>query len=59
MSTERRKLIFFLAPLAVEPTLGRHVVSKEQRWALFLSHFHFVKENVQGNANVFADILKR
>ena len=35
--TDHRNLLFVFAPLALEPSLGRHIVSKVQRWALYLS----------------------
>ena len=57
--TDHRNLLFVFAPLALEPALGRHVVNKVQRWALFLSQFPYVIEHVDGSRNVFADILTR
>ena len=33
--TDHRNLLFVFAPLTLEPALGRHVVSKVQRWALY------------------------
>ena len=55
--TDHRNLLFVFAPLALEPALGRHVVSKVQRWALFLSKYTYVIEHIDGDDNVFADIL--
>ena len=43
----------------MEPVLGRHVLSKVQRWALYLSRFAYIIEHVRGDENVFADILTR
>lgn len=57
--TDHRTLMSVFAPLALEPTLRRHIVSKVQRWTLFLSRFPFVIEHVSGTLNVFADILTR
>ena len=57
--TDHRNLLFVFAPYAFEPTLGRHIASKVQRWAIYLSRFSYVIEHVDGNANVFADILTR
>jgi len=57
--TDHRNLLFVFAPLALEPSLGLHIVSKVQRWALFLSRFSYVIEHVDGASNVFADILTR
>lgn len=57
--TDHRNLLFVFAPLAMEPTLGRHVVTKVQRWALFLSRFENAIEHIDGSKNVFADILTR
>ena len=57
--TDRRNLLFVFAPLALETALGRHVVSKVQRWALFLSSYRYMIEHIAGDENVFADILTR
>ena len=57
--TDHRNLLFVFAPLTLEPALGRHILSKVQRWALFLSRFSYVIEHVHGETNVFADILTR
>ena len=57
--TDHRNLLFVFAPLALEPSLGRHIISKVQRWALYMSRFHYVIEHVKGEDNVFADILTR
>ena len=57
--TDHPNLLFVFAPLALEPALGRHVVSEVQRWALFLSRFDYFIEHISGTANVFADILTR
>lgn len=57
--TDHRNLLFISAPLSLEPALGRHIVSKVQRWALFLSRFPYIIEHVDGDLNVFADILTR
>ena len=40
------------APLAFEPGLGRHITSKVQRWAMYLSWFTYVIKLVAGDANV-------
>ena len=57
--TDHRNLLFVFAPRALEPTLGRHVVSKVQRWAFYLSRFDYSIEHIRGEDNVFADILTR
>ena len=57
--TDHRNLLFIFNPCSLEPALGRHVVSKVQRWALYLSSFQYTIEHVSGNKNVFADILTR
>ena len=56
---DHRNLLFVFAPLALEPALGRQVVSKVQRWALFWSKYNYVTEHIDGDDNVFADILTR
>lgn len=57
--TDHRNLLFVFAPLALEPALGRHIVSKVQRWALYLSRFSYAIEHVRGELNVCADMLTR
>eukprot|EP00171_Calliarthron_tuberculosum_P002686 IDg2686t1 len=57
--TDHRNLLFIFAPLALEPALGRHVVSKVQRWALYLTRFYYAIEHISGSDNVFADLLTR
>lgn len=52
-------LLFIFAPLFLIPPLGRHVVSKVQRWALYLSRFEHTIKHIDGVKNVFADILTR
>jgi len=57
--TDHRNLLFIFAPLAINPILGHHIVSKVQRWALVLSTFNYTIEHIRGCDNVFADILTR
>ena len=57
--TDHRNLLFVFCPSALEPALGRHVISKVQRWALYLSRFDYTIEHIPGTENVFADILTR
>ena len=57
--TDHRNLLFVFNPRALEPKLGRHVVSKLQRWALFLLQFEYCIEHVRGEANVMADMMTR
>ena len=59
MFTDHRNLLFIFAPLALERSLGRHIIPKVQRWALYMSRFHYVIEHFKGKDNVFADILTR
>ncbi|PXF42858.1 Enzymatic polyprotein [Gracilariopsis chorda] len=57
--TDHRNLMFAFNPHAFEPTLGRHVITKVQRWALSLSQFDYTIEHILGKLNIFADMLKR
>ena len=57
--TDHRNLLFVFNPLALDPTLGRHIVNKVQRWGLFLSRFSYAIEHVDGECNVMADIMTR
>lgn len=56
--TDHINLLFAFSPLSLEPALGRHVVSKVQRWALYLARFKYTIQHVKGDENVFADILR-
>ena len=57
--TDHRNLLYVFHPTAIEPGLGRHIVSKLQRWALFLSQFPYHIEHVRGEKNVMADMMTR
>lgn len=57
--TDHRTILFAFAPLALEPALGHHIVSKVQRWALFLSRFPYIIEHVSGTGNVLVDMMTR
>lgn len=57
--TDHTNLLYVFSSLALEPSLSRHIVTKYQRWALYLSRFHYVIEHTDGNSNVFADIITR
>lgn len=57
--TDHRNLLYVFAPCALIPTTGRHIVSKVQRWAMYLSRFKYVIEHIDGERNIFADILTR
>lgn len=55
--TDHRNLLFVFNPLALDSTLGRHVVHKVQRWGLFLSRFSYVIEHIEGTNNVIRQTL--
>lgn len=57
--TDHRNLLFVFNPLSLEPVLGRHIVSKVQRWALHLSKYSYTIEHIEGDKNVMADIMTR
>ena len=57
--TDHRNLHFLYSPLCLEPSLGSHAVSKVKRWAMYLSRFEYNIEHIDGEANIFADILTR
>ena len=52
--TDHRNLLYIIVPSA-----GRYVMSKVQRWATYLSRFEYVLEHVDGDQNIFADIITR
>lgn len=56
---DHRNLLFVYAPPTLDPNLGRHVVSKVQRWAMYLSRFEYMIDHIEGSKNIFADILNR
>lgn len=57
--TDHRNLLFIFAPLALEPAMGMHVVSKVQLWAIFLSRVDYSIEHIEGHRKIFTDILTR
>lgn len=57
--TDHRNLLYVFCPSAFDSTVGKHIVSKVQRWAMLLSRFQFVIEHIEGELNIFADILTR
>lgn len=57
--TDHRNLLFVFNPLALDASLGRHVVNKVQRWGLYLSKYSYIIEHVEGEKNVMADIMTR
>ncbi len=58
--TDHRNFTLCLCPLVVVvPGLRRHTVGKVLRWALSLSKVPYVIEHIEGERNVFADILTR
>lgn len=52
LSTDHRNLLFVNAPLTIEPSMGRHIVLKVQKWAILLSKFDNVINHVHGEENV-------
>lgn len=57
--TDHRNLLYIFATRALDANLGRHIISKVQRWAIYLSRFEFVIEHIDGELNVCADMLTR
>lgn len=57
--TDNRNLLYVFAPMFFQPTAGKHILSKVQRWVIFISQFRFLIKHVEGIDNVFADILIR
>lgn len=57
--TDHSNLLYVFHPRSMEPGLGRHVVSKLQRWALYLSQFQYCIEHIRGELNVMPDIMTR
>jgi len=57
--TDHLNLLFIFNPLAVDPTLKRHIVSKVQRWSMALYRFSYVIEHIPGEKNIMADIMTR
>ena len=57
--TDYKNFLFLFAPPELEPALGRHVESMVDRWALILSKYAYVAEHIDGDDNVFADIITK
>lgn len=57
--TDHRNILFVFAPLAMEPSLGRHIVTTFQILAHYLSCFNYFIKHIAGDNNVFADIMTR
>lgn len=51
--------LFVFAPLSLELALERHLVSKVQSWALYLSRFSYIIEHITGVENFCAHIMTR
>ena len=47
------------SPLTFDPGLGRHNLSKVQRWGLFLARFEYIIEHVDSEKNIIADMMTR
>ena len=56
--TDHRNILSVFAPLALQPTLSRHFVSKVQRRALFCSRLEYAIEHMSGKGIVFADMIR-
>lgn len=52
-------LLFIYSPTTIHPNLGRHIVSKVQRWGLCLAQFQYTIQHVRGEKNVMTDIMTR
>lgn len=57
--TDHRNLLFFFAPQVRLSNVFRHVISKVQQWAMYVSRFPFCIENRERHCKVFADMLMR
>ena len=57
--TDHRNLLFVFSPLSLEPNLGRHAIQKVQRWAIYLSQFHYDIMHIDGERNHCADMMTR
>lgn len=59
MCSHHRNLLFVYNPTAMQPALGRHILTKVQCWALYLARFMYTIEHIEGERNVMADIMTR
>ena len=55
--TDHRNFLYVFHPTSIYPGLGRHLISKLQRSALFLSHFPCHIAHVRGEKNIMADMM--
>lgn len=56
---DHRNFLFVYFTAAINPQIGQHVVSKVQKWGLYLAHFQYTIELVAEDRNVMVDILTR
>lgn len=59
MFTDHANLVYIFDPYGRNPGKPRHTASKFMRWALKLSSFRYIIEQVAGDRNVWADMLSR
>lgn len=57
--TDHRNLLFVFNPFALNNTISRDVISKVQRWGLYLSRFSYVIKHIEGHRNIIPDIMTR
>lgn len=57
--TDHANLVYLYDPIGRNPGIPRHTASKLTRWALKLSEFRYIIDHVEGDRNVWADMLTR
>lgn len=57
--TGHSNLVYIHDPLGQNPRIARHTMSEVMGWALKLSEFRFIIEHIEGERNVWADLLTR
>lgn len=57
--TDHRNLLYIFKPKEINPSTPQYVVSKVQRWALYLSQYQYTIEHVPGEQNEMADMISR
>lgn len=57
--TDHANLVYIFDPVGHNPGICKHTASKLLRWALKLSGYRYVIEHIEGERNVWADMLTR
>ena len=57
--TDHSNLVFIFNPERVQPSMSKNATNKVKRWAIALSVFDYTIAHIDGEENVWADLLSR